>query len=400
MNPRDRWQKLADAEAVDDPLTEADAAFVASYDDPLVDAERDVYGALARCGEPEALHATDRHHAAATIDAFRSRRRSAGWRRIGITAGSAALAVAAAVLLWTSTVAPTTVQRIQTAATVSSGTLMLDGVELRQGEAVPVDRWVVAQDKTCIALPTGQGCVAGRSRVRVHDGQLELGQGTLHFEGTGVLTGPDGAVHIDQGEATLTVDDGTGKIQAIAGAVRLQSAGTDAGPRVLPLDQVFALNEVGKPDGPLSEDEPRLVDDAPTAVEPSDKPAATTQRESAPRRSAADLLSGARGHVANGHIEQALRAYATLRRTHPGSSEAQAANVSIGQLELRRGHAKAALRAFSRYLGRGGALAEEAHWGKIRALHKLGRTAKRDAAIAALRAASPGSVYLDRAADL
>ena len=68
---------------------------------------------------------------------------------------------------------------------------------------------------------------------------------------------------------------------------------------------------------------------------------------------------------------------------------------------MRRGRAKAALRAFSRYLSRGGgALAEEAHWGKIRALHRLGRRSARDAAIDALRRGHPASVYLDRVSAL
>ncbi|MCA9695441.1 MAG: hypothetical protein KC636_38035, partial [Myxococcales bacterium] len=56
-----------------------------------------------------------------------------------------------------------------------------------------------------------------------------------------------------------------------------------------------------------------------------------------------------------------------------------------------------AARAFERYLGRGGPLAEEAHWGRIQALDKLGDVDGRARALAAFTAAYPSSVYLARA---
>lgn len=173
-----------------------------------------------------------------------------------------------------------------------------------------------------------------------------------------------------------------------------------------------ALPEPGEDEALVEPTEPEPTELEPTELEPT--PAEPSASASKPNRtraalpSASELLGAARRQVAAGEIDRALSTYATLRRQHPSSPEAHAANVSIGELELRRGRPQAALKAFSRYLSVGGsagksagrALAEEAHWGKIRALHRLGRTADRDAAIDELRRAHPGSVYIGRASSL
>ena len=65
-----------------------------------------------------------------------------------------------------------------------------------------------------------------------------------------------------------------------------------------------------------------------------------------------------------------------------------------------RGYTGDTLTAFGRYLERGGALAEEARWGRVRALDGLGRAAARDTAIEALLAAHPGTIYADEAASM
>ncbi|MCX4242556.1 tetratricopeptide repeat protein [Paraliomyxa miuraensis] len=161
---------------------------------------------------------------------------------------------------------------------------------------------------------------------------------------------------------------------------------------------------------PTSEDaapEDAALDQPSDALDPITSEAADPPRSSTRPKvptvtvSASELLGTARRQVAAGDVDGALSTYASLRRQHPGSPEAHAANVSIGELELRRGRPQPALKAFSRYLqGGGGALAEEARWGKIRALHRLGRAADRDAAIDELRHHHPSSVYLGRASSL
>lgn len=78
----------------------------------------------------------------------------------------------------------------------------------------------------------------------------------------------------------------------------------------------------------------------------------------------------------------AAKLYQDLRRRYPGSPEAHAVLVRLGDLQLQRlGQAKQALASFELYLQKGGRLVSEARHGRIRALRKLGRAGAERAAI-------------------
>jgi outer membrane protein assembly factor BamD (BamD/ComL family) len=90
---------------------------------------------------------------------------------------------------------------------------------------------------------------------------------------------------------------------------------------------------------------------------------------------------------------EARSIYGRLIAQHPGSAEALAALVSLGELQLSQfGDAKAALKSFDAYVRAGGSLAQEARYGRIRALRKLGRHAEEQAAIDRFLADYPHSV--------
>jgi hypothetical protein len=112
---------------------------------------------------------------------------------------------------------------------------------------------------------------------------------------------------------------------------------------------------------------PTQVSSPPPAVVPVESP------------SAAELLSAARRARTVGDWAAAGDAYRRLMETFPATSEARAALVPYAQLLLDRlGDPAGALRNFKAYFAdgfSGGPLAEEASWGRIRALHRLGRTA-------------------------
>lgn len=92
--------------------------------------------------------------------------------------------------------------------------------------------------------------------------------------------------------------------------------------------------------------------------------------------SATELLSRARELRAAGRPADAAAAYRRLIGQYPRSDEARASLVSLGELQLSAlGDAAAALRSFESYLRFGGALSQEARYGKIRALARLGRRA-------------------------
>jgi TolA-binding protein len=94
----------------------------------------------------------------------------------------------------------------------------------------------------------------------------------------------------------------------------------------------------------------------------------------------------------SGRYPAAAKAYQNLLGTHPRSSEASAALISLAELQLSQlGQTAAALRSFDAYLAHGGSLAQEARYGRIRALRRLGRTAEARTATEAFLRAYPGS---------
>jgi tetratricopeptide (TPR) repeat protein len=93
-----------------------------------------------------------------------------------------------------------------------------------------------------------------------------------------------------------------------------------------------------------------------------------------PPPSATHLLAKAQKERSQKQYAQALKSYQSLFRLYPTSKEASLARVSAAQLMLSQGQPGPALAAFDAYeRSGGGALAQEAHYGKIQALRALGR---------------------------
>jgi|GEM_PF-1667417 len=385
------WESLTDRAALDEPMSPEELAWLDYPQDDEDRFEHSVYNQLKHQGRPGNIVGADLAGARRMLAERRAARDASRRRKVvGIGAGGTLAAIAAALLLWT--VLPKSPTLASSAEpSVTSGTLMADGIALSPGDALPDGQWVVATADTCVKLAEGEGCVTAKSRIRVTKGRLQIEHGSLRYEGTGTVDADGHEIAVDEGEVEITLDDDVAQVESLGGKVFVD----DRAEEPLANGEMFALRAAIVP--PQDITEPDLI------VEDDDEPEARVNRRKRPTTvvSAGDLLAEARRQVASGQTKKALATYAKLQRQHRGSSEARAANVSIGDLELRRGKAKAALAAFSRYLSSGGgALAEEAHWGKIRALHKLGRKGKRDAAIEALRRAKPGSVYLKRAAEL
>jgi hypothetical protein len=122
---------------------------------------------------------------------------------------------------------------------------------------------------------------------------------------------------------------------------------------------------------------------------------ATTDRFGAERATAAELLSEARDLRAGGHSADAAVAYRELEAQYPGSPEAHASFVLLGDVELANlGDASGALRSFDAYLRRPGELTQEARYGRIRALRALGRSTDERKAIEDFVATYPASVQV------
>ncbi len=102
----------------------------------------------------------------------------------------------------------------------------------------------------------------------------------------------------------------------------------------------------------------------------------------------------------NGHHAEAVRLYRRLLRKEGGSSRAQIARMSLGDLLLTKfGDSRGALRQFDAYLKRQprGSLAEEAVVGRARALSRLGRQKEERAAWRLLLRRYPDSLHAARA---
>jgi tetratricopeptide (TPR) repeat protein len=105
--------------------------------------------------------------------------------------------------------------------------------------------------------------------------------------------------------------------------------------------------------------------------------AAADERPSAGHRlTASELLTRAQEQRAARNVRGAAATYERLIQSYPGSAEAHASLVSLGTIQLDRlGKPGRALRLFDRYLARSrrGTLAQEAAYGRARALRALGR---------------------------
>lgn len=95
-----------------------------------------------------------------------------------------------------------------------------------------------------------------------------------------------------------------------------------------------------------------------------------------------DLIEQASALRASGQFAQAAEIYRKIYALNPRATSGLAALVSLGEVLLSSlGDPAAALDAFEAYLNHGGALAQEAAYGKARALRALDRTTEEKAAI-------------------
>ncbi len=104
-------------------------------------------------------------------------------------------------------------------------------------------------------------------------------------------------------------------------------------------------------------------------------PVSTISKRSNEKDTPQGLLNRARERRSNGDFRGVRDAYKALVQTHPTSNEAAIARISLGEVELNHlDNPSGALKWFDQYLARkGGALEQEALYGRCRALGALGR---------------------------
>jgi hypothetical protein len=112
-----------------------------------------------------------------------------------------------------------------------------------------------------------------------------------------------------------------------------------------------------------------------------------------PSNDASDLLLEANRLRARGRWSEAAATYQRVIDLAPDSADAYPADVALGNLDLQQNRPLAALARFEHALAShpGGALAEEARWGKARALRAAGRLAEERAALQTFKTLHPDS---------
>lgn len=364
----ERWCELADAEAIGESLGADDLAFLRAHgDDPAHADELALYAELGELAEPDAVRADDRARAEEVLQRFRATQVRTGRSRVvGVAAIGLAVAATIALVVSLRPRAEPRQDAVIAGAQVSRGGLVLAGSTLATGDAIPGGEWVRATADACVVLEGARACFDDGTELRVVDRAIEVRAGAVRVE-SGVMTvlGGDAARSLGAGERVAV----------------------DAAP-VAPIEPVA-------PERHAAAVAPRVIPPSPEVTTVAPRPESAARRS--PSKSASEMLAEARSLANARELSRAVAAYEELRRAHPGSAEAHAASVSTGELQLRRGRAREALRAFDRYLERGGALAEEARWGRVRALDALGRVAPRDRAIEQLLVAHPRTIYADEA---
>ena len=431
----ERWQRLADAELCGELLAPHEREFLAGHQasDPAVRVEQQLRRALADHGREDLVdpEADDRLISAALAQvltgpahAFTPPTTAPPRRRAGLWLGAGVLLAASLALIWTvrsPTAAP------PPALTVLTGAPAIDAAPAGPGDSFTPDHVLATADApACVGAPGRvRACLGPHSRARiVDDGALELLAGDITVDITpapevtqfilqvaGVrLTGEDAAFTVSvttttwtaaSTRGTVTVSDPAGPLARLGAGDRLSRGEPPPVPKDSPPATPAAPAEpvpTDSPEQPVPTDSPDLAPAPGEASGKAARPTAQSAPSSTPSSavSAAELLAEAREHRAAGRAREAIKAYQRLISTHPGSPLAGTAQLALGQLYLGpAADAKAALRAFDRYLEQGGPLAEEAAHGRISALTRLGREADARAAIERFLARYPASSYAD-----
>ncbi|MBK8235098.1 MAG: hypothetical protein IPK74_06060 [Deltaproteobacteria bacterium] len=362
--------------------------------------ERDaVTDGLAAFGRLEPARDDDLARGLATVQAFAlTQRRGARMRAIAIGGLAAAAALVLAVA-----VAP----RLRASGyAVEQGEFLVQQDRVLDGSSVARGEWVeVGANTACLRVARARVCGEPGTRLRVlDDRRIELDHGRVQIDAAiavettrGVVEGRDDGLVIALdggalvlGEFAATLSQGSQRIELAPGTTL--AAEPEPGATTL----------ARRPATDTSADEPAITlldDTASSETRPTPRKPSSRDSARAPAiPSAGDMLAAARELAAKGELAAAASAYQKLVTTYPSAGESRAALVSLGRVQASRGRHSAALAAFERYLADGGgALAEEAQYGRIQALHALGRVAARDRAIDELAREHPRSVYLTKA---
>jgi hypothetical protein len=412
MNPQcQRWVELADLEALGEALPSEAVAFRRAHEATCADCAREAALWRATVVQPhdEALDEVEVENIVALAAAARVRHVAAArrWKGAFFAIGAAACA-AAATLAWFSgrstqqSVTQGGAQALRTApgaSALSNQAHTQTGVvaaESAESSAEPHCLDVVAGATVCL----GRGAALGRRALTGSERELEVTRGHVVVSLAPQPAGTSFSLSTSSGKVTavgtiFSVEvraDGSTVARVVEGKVMTRAASEGT---AQPLQAGRALR--------LGEQQPRLLaagereaDLALLSLSEADQPGvagpSSSAREARPGADHAaprDMLDHARSLRASGNFRGAVEVYRKIHAANPASPSGRAALVSLGELLLTLHDARGALNAFDTYLAGGGALAQEAGFGRARALRALNRPAEERRAIERFLAAHP-----------
>jgi ferric-dicitrate binding protein FerR (iron transport regulator) len=401
-----RWAKLADLEALGEAVPSDGPAFQRAHEAACATCAREAaLWRSMRAGEDNAApNDAEVESLLALVAGAQQRRASTARRSSGAWGIGVAVCAAAAAILWFGGALTKERQSEgdQQAQRPAPGTSLQSRAPTRSGAAS--ERSIDSgREARCSELIPGatvcleRGGVLGRRALSGSQRELEVVRGRVVVSLAPQPPGTSFSLTTTSGKVTavgtiFSVDvsaDGSTVARVVEGKV-LALAGSES--TALPIHAGQALR--------LGERQPRelsaLEREADMAllslsgtVQRSASPDSSQAKPAGSGRDPTETLEYARALRARGDLARAAEVYRKIHAASPASPSGRAALVSLGGLLLTLRDPRGALNAFDSYLAGGGPLAQEAMFGRVRALRALNRPAEERLAIERFLAAYP-----------
>jgi ferric-dicitrate binding protein FerR (iron transport regulator) len=403
----ERWVGLSDLEAIDEPLAAQDREFLQAHAASCPDCGQEA-GVWRGLKAPASGAAPDASEIDAILSATRQVTTRTSSRRRGpvIVGASTIFACAAAVALWFGVRAVDAPAPAEPVAGIPSSarepvapTPKVDSAS--EGSAAPSCSEVVAGVTVCLAKDSK---LASRSVDGAHR-SIELGRGRAVVSLVPQPHGTSFSVTTTAGRVTAVgtifsvaiEEDGTSVVRVSDGRVLVGASGARE-TRSVSAGEVLRIGDSEPTALAASERENDLAllpisarSHGETADEESVLPVAPSTVRAA-RSPQEQLLEQARSLRGRGEFRKAAELYRKINEQNPKSASGSAALVSLGELSLSSlNDPRGALNAFNAYLSGGGPLAQEALFGKARALRALNQRTEERRVIEQFIASYPDS---------
>jgi ferric-dicitrate binding protein FerR (iron transport regulator) len=391
MNPDcERWVELSDRQAIEETLPHDAEEFLRKHARTcrLCGRTDALFRDLRISDQPESVP-SEREIDNVLLGVARATRRQSQVNRRLAGGAAAALALAAGLALWITGRDDGGAGGVHSSNAAPSSAAVAPPERLASADPSPPSAEagcseVVTGVVVCMAPGTSITSKDLTSKDRV----LTLGGGHVVVSLVPQPAGTSFSLATEKGRVTAvgtvfsveSSDDGAVTARVVEGKVMVREKDSPAG-RSLRAGESLRLGAL-KPSMLTVEERERDLALLPAELRDALREPAPAPSSSAPAPNLEGLLQQALALRARGQFRRAAEVYRQIHQASPGSAAGGTALMSLGELALSSlNDPRAALAAFDSYLATGGALSQEAAFGRIRALRALGRTAEERSAI-------------------